>query len=73
MLRRLIHWLFPMATDEESAYYDYWDRVVDHEAVCRCPKRRNPSTHCERHPAVTVRDDDVCAQHAHTYDYGSMP
>jgi hypothetical protein len=70
MLRRLIHWLFPMATDEESAYYDYWDQVLDHMNVCRCPKRRNVHTHCERHREDA---DGRCVQHAHTYDYDSQP
>jgi hypothetical protein len=62
-----------MAGEEESRSLDYWARVEDHKQHCHCPKRRNPSTHCETHPGITAGEDRVCAQHAHTYDYGSVP
>jgi hypothetical protein len=73
MMRRFWSWLNArlniVASEEESRYYDFWDRVEDHRPVCSCPLRETKGAHCERHTAINVRDTLVCAHHGHTYDY----
>jgi hypothetical protein len=73
-MTRLWDWLAKrfIASEEDSRYYNHWDRIIDHEANCHCPYKGQVIADmlaiCERHSGFYGTGHETCSRHAHTYE-----